>query len=44
LVKCPARVEREGPHVDQFVDASPGEVAWEDLDHVVVVEIVQRAE
>ncbi|MDW4906741.1 hypothetical protein RB628_15675 [Streptomyces sp. ADMS] len=43
-VEGPVLVEREGPHVDELVDAGAGEVAREDLDHVMVVEIVQRAE
>jgi hypothetical protein len=44
VVEGPALIEREGPYVDELVDAGAGEVAGQDLDHVVVVEIVQRAE
>lgn len=42
VVEGPVLIEREGPDVDEFVDAGAGEVAGQDLDHVVVVEIVQR--
>ncbi|WSF65060.1 hypothetical protein OG252_45450 [Streptomyces sp. NBC_01352] len=44
MVEGPALIKREGPCVDEVVDAGAGEVAGQDLDHVVVVEIVQRAE
>jgi hypothetical protein len=44
VVEGPALIEREGPDVDELVDARASEVAGKDLDHVVVVEIVQRAQ